>query len=558
MNHKKLIKYSMGFLLGAVFLLSACRTKSGNPYLTEEYISERETAQNELNLIETSEIPTMDTVMQRDRISGKVMNNVFEGLYRQGENGELLLGMAAEEPEISEDGLTYIFPIKEEALWSNGDPVTAHDFVFSWRRLVDPETGALGSHLIEEVVQNATEIIHGELNVTDLGVEALDAKTLKVTLEHPVTYFKNLLTLPVFFPQNESFVEEMGENYATSGETLVYNGPFTLNEWDGIGLSWVYQRNDQYWDRDAVKLNTINVDVVKETSTAVNLYKNNAVDQVALTGNYIEQEKNHPELKNTPTSAVYYLKFNQERDGEATPLANKNIRTGIAKAIDKSGFIAQVLKNGSIPADGLVPEGFAFSPDAEKDFRKQNGHLLTYQIDEAREAFQRGLDELGVESVTLEIIGDDTQIGRESLVYLQDSLMEALPDLVINISNQSFYERLNADEEQDYDIQLAGWGADFADPINFLELFTTHNGNNKTGFSSEQYDTLIETAEYSEVSESERWNMLLEAERLLMEEAVIAPIYQEYKTVLQKDHIDGVISHSVGPEQTYKWARKAK
>lgn len=558
MNHKKLLKYGMGVLFGTMLLLTACQTKTGNPYLTEEYISERETAQNELNLIETSEIPTMDTVMQRDRISANVMNNVFEGLYRQGENGELLLGMAAEEPEISEDGLTYVFPIKEEALWSNGDPVTAYDFVFSWRRLADPKINALGNHLIEEVVQNATEIIDGELEVTELGVEALDDKTLKVTLANPITYFKNLLTLPVFFPQNESFVNEMGGNYATSGETLIYNGPFTLNEWDGIGLSWVYERNDQYWDREAVKLNTINVDVVKETSTAVNLYKNDAVDQVTLTGNYIEQEKNHPELENIPTSAVYYLKLNQERDGEATPLANKNIRTGIAKAIDKTGFIDQVLKNGSTPADGLVPEGFAFSPETEKDFRKQNGHLLTYHIDEAREAFQHGLNELGVESITLEIIGDDTQIGRESLVYLQDNLMDILPDLTINISNQPFYARLDADEKQDYDIQLAGWGADIADPINFLELFTTHSGNNRTGFSSEQYDSLIETAEYTEVSDTERWNMLLEAERLLMEEAVIAPIYQEYKTVLQKAHIDGMVSHSVGPEQTYKWANKSK
>lgn len=554
MNQKKLTKNTFAFLFIALLFLAACQKKTGNPYLTEEYITERETAQNVLNLTETSEIPTMDTVKQRDRISANVMNNVFEGLYRQSESGELVLGMAAEEPVVSSDGLTYTFLIKEDAVWSNGDPVTAHDFVFSWRRLVDPETTALGSHLIADVVQNAGEIIQGEKSVTELGVEAVDDKTLQVTLARPVTYFKNLLTLPVFFPQNEAFVQEMDENYATSSGALLYNGPFVLGEWDNTGLSWVYQKNDTYWDRDKVKLDTINVDVVKETSTALNLYKNNAVDRITLTGNYIEREKQHPEFETIPTSSVYYLKLNQERDGEPTPLANKNIRKGIAKAIDKEGFITQVLKNGSIPADGLVPEGFVYSPDEGTDFRKQNGHLLTYHLDEAREAFELGLEELGVDSITLEIIGDDTQIGRESLVYLQENLMSVLPHLVVNISNRPFYERLNADEEQDYDIQLAGWGADFADPINFLELFTTHNGNNQTGFSNEDYDAAIAKADSNEISATERWDLLLQAEQLLMEEAVIAPIYQEYKAVLQKDYVKNIISHPVGPEQTYKWA----
>lgn len=545
----------IGFLFMALFILTACQNKTGNPYLTKEYLSERETAKNVLNLTETSEIPTMDTVKQRDRISSNVMNNVFEGLYRQGDDGALLLGMAAEEPEVSSDGLTYLFSIKEDAVWSDGTPVTAHDFVFAWQRLVDPQTKALGSHLIDGVVQNASEILQGEKNVTELGAIALEDKVLEVTLTRPITYFKNLLALPGFFPQNEQFVKKMGTNYATSNETLLYNGPFVLSEWDGFGLSWVYQRNKKYWDSSEVKMSTINVDVVKETSTALNLYKNGAVDRITLTGDYIEREKKHPELHNIPTSSVYYLKLNQQRDGEPTPLANINIRKGIAKAIDKSGFISQVLKNGSIPADGLVPEGFAFAPETGADFRKQNGHLLTYHLEEAREAFQLGLDELGVNSITLEIIGDDTQIGRESLVYLQENLMNVFPNLVVNISNRPFYARLNADEEQNYDIQLAGWGADYSDPINFLELFTTHNGNNKTGFSSEEYNKLIASAQTRDVSEKERWNLLLQAEQLLMQEAVIAPLYQEYKTVLQKDNVNGIISHPVGPEQTYKWAK---
>lgn len=553
MKHKKHTIKLAGALLTTLFFLGACQNEAGNPYLTEEY-TERQSSQNVLNLTETSEIPTMDSVLQRDMVSGNVMNNVFEGLYRQAEEGKIVLGMASEEPIVSEDGLTYTFTIRENALWSNGDPVTAKDFVFSWRRLVDPETNALGTHLIEDIVQNASEILAGELNPEELGVTALDDKTLEVQLVKPITYFSNLLTLPVFFPQNEQFVTEMGYDYATSSETLLYNGPFTLTEWDGTGLSWIYQKNEQYWDKNAVPLNTINVDVIKETYTAINLYNNDLVDQIMLTGEFIELEKNHSELAYIPTSSVYYLKFNQEKNGEPTPLTNENIRQAIAKAIDKTGFVDEVLQNGSIEADGLVPEGFAFNPEDGTDFRKESGHLLSYNMQEAAAHFKAGLEELGVDSISLEIIGDDTQIGRESLAYLQNNLMNALPGLEITISNKPFYARLVADEEQNYDIQLAGWGADYADPINFLGLFTTGNGNNKTGFSSEYYDSLIEKAENGETDENERWDLLLQAEEALMKEAVIAPVYQEYKAVLQKEKVKGIISHPVGAEYTYKWA----
>ena len=247
MRSVKKLKNVLVPLVAVLIFMGACEKQSGNPYLTEEYTN-RHNNENVLNLTESSEIPTMDTVMQRDIVSGNVMNNVFEGLYRQGKDGEIVLGMAAEEPVITEDGLTYTFKIKEEAVWSNGEPVTAHDFVFAWRRLVDPETKGVGSHLIQDIVKNANAIISGELDSNELGATALDDKTLQVELTKPFTYFSNLLTLPVFFPQKEEYVMEMGYEYARSSETLLYNGPFVLKEWDGTGLSWVYEKNEQYWE----------------------------------------------------------------------------------------------------------------------------------------------------------------------------------------------------------------------------------------------------------------------------------------------------------------------
>src|SRR5699024_8908468 len=182
--------------------------------------------------------------------------------------------------------------------------------------------------------------------------------------------------------------------------------PFTLTEWDGTGLSWVYQKNEDYWDADTVKLDTINFDVVKETSTALNLYESGGIDRMRLTGEYVQTQQGNADLKSEPTSSVFYFKFNQERNGEKTDLANENIRKGLAMAFDKEAYAKTVLQNGSLPADGLVPQGLAVDPDTGKDYRDQNGKLLTYNVEEAQKYFKKGLEEIGKDSLTLEILGD--------------------------------------------------------------------------------------------------------------------------------------------------------
>lgn len=532
--------------------MASCQTEKENPAVSQTSASQQE-EEKVLNLTETSEIPTMDSVLQRDNVSGNVMNNVFEGLYRQGEEGEIVPGMAEDEPEVSEDGMTYVFTIRDDAFWSDGSPVTAEDFVFAWRRLADPDTEAAYSYLIEDLIKNADNILAEEEDPKTLGVKAIDAKHLEVQLTHALPYFKSLLTLPVFYPQNEAFFEEKGETYGTSSDDLVYNGPFVLSEWDGVGLSWVYKKNDTYWDAKNVNLDEINVDVVKENYTGLNLYYDDMVDQITLSGEAVASLQDKKELTFIPTSSVYYLKFNQERDGKPTPLANQHIRKGIAMAFDKEGFVSTVLQNGSIPTDALVPQKFAYDPETGEDFRNQNGSLLSYQKQKAQQYFAKGLKEIGKTSLQLEIIADDTAIARESLEYLQKQLTENLKGLDITITNVPFYTRLSTDENQDYDIQLAGWSADYADPLNFLELFTTDNGNNHTSFSDNVYDHLIAEAETSTLDLNKRWQTLLEAEKRLMEEAAIAPVYQQYKAILKKDYVQDVITSTVGPEYTYKW-----
>lgn len=507
-----------------------------------------------LNLIESGEIPTMDSVLNTDVVGGNVMNNVFEGLYRQGLDGKLVLGMAEAEPETSEDNLTYTFKIREDANWSNGDPVTANDFVYAWQRLADPDEAASYNYMIQDIVENATEIINGEMEPSELGVTAVDDKTLEIKLVRAVPYFKDLLTLPMYYPQNQAYVEELGDKFASNSDNLIYNGPFTLTEWDGTGLSWVYQKNEDYWDADTVKLDTINFDVVKETSTALNLYETGSIDRMRLTGEYVQTKQGDADLKSEPTSSVFYFKFNQERDGEETDLANENIRKGIAMAFDKEAYAETVLQNGSLPADGLVPQGLAVDPATGEDFRDQNGDLLTFNVEEAQKYFAAGLEELGKESLTLEILGDDGENAKKSLEFMQGQLTQNLPGLDIKLRNVPFKVRLEADTNQDYDIEMSGWGADYADPINFLELFASDNGNNKSSYANDDYDALIKSS-LSEVNDLEkRWTGMLDAEKILMDTAGIAPIYQRYNAVLEKPYVKDIAAHLVGAEYSYKWA----
>lgn len=510
-----------------------------------------------LNWTTSAELPTMDTTMVTDTVSFDMMNNVNEGLYRQDAEGNYEAAMLEGEPEISEDGTVYTYKIKENANWSNGDPVTADDFVYAWQRLVNPDQAATYSYLAAGIIQNATQIIDGEMDPSELGAVAVDEKTLEVTYEKPVPYLEGLLSMAPFYPLNQAYVEEQGENYATNSDTVLYNGPFTLAGWDGTNLNWQLLKNDGYWDAENVQLDTINYQVLKETSTALNLFDSGEIDYTTVTGEYVAARQGDPNMDNSPESSVFYMKMNQERNGEATPLANENIRRGVAKAVDKQSFADQVLQNGSLPADYLVPAGLATNPSTQADFREDASEvnsLVSYDVEAAKEAFDAGLEELGTDSITLELLVDDTENAKRSAEYIQGQLQTNLPGLQVSIVSVPFKNRIAANTAQDYDLQISGWGADYADPINYLELFITDGNNNNSGYSNEEYDALIASATNETEDLDQRWADLVSAETILLEDAAIAPLYQRYGAYLEQPTVEGVVHHQVGASTSFKWA----
>lgn len=507
-----------------------------------------------LHLIESSEIPTMDLSVAEDQVSFLVLSNVMEGLYTLDQDSMPVPAMAASEPEISEDGKTYTFKIRDDAKWSNGERVTAHDFVYSWKRAIDPEAGSpYGPYLMEGMVKNAKEIGKGEAEISDLGIRAEDDKTLVIELENPVAYFLSLMAFPTFFPLNEEFVTKQADKYASNSDAMLYNGPFQLTDWDGTG-NWKYVKNDQYWDKDSVKLDEITINVVKETATAVKLYEQGQIDRTVLSAEYAMQYADNPEVVHELETSVFYFKMNQERNGKATPLANENIRKAIARAFNKQELTDAILANGSLPADYLVPVEFTYDEDG-KDFRDYGGEFLKYDVEVAKKYWEKGLEELGTDKMTLELLGGDTENAKKQQEWFKSEFERNLPGLTIHLKEVPFAVRLQLDNNSDYDIQNAGWGADFSDPISFMELFTTNSPQNLMGYSNSELDKLIEATKVELANDPvARYEAFAKAEKILLEDdAAIAPQYQRGRAVLMKPYVKGLVTHPFGGDYSYKW-----
>lgn len=515
--------------------------------------SEGSSDEQVLNFINGDQIPSMDSSMATDEYGFQFLGASMEGLYRLDENGDPVEGIA-ESHEESDDGMTFTFKLRDDAVWSNDEPVTADDFVYAWRRAVDPDTGSeYGPFMMGGVIKNATEVNEGDVDVEELGVKAEDDHTLVVELANPTAYFESLMTFGTFLPMNEEFVEEQGDDYAQSSENLLYNGPFVMEDWESTSDSWNLVKNDKYWDADTVELEKMTYEVVKDPQTAADLYEAGTVDRALLSSDLVDKYSTHEDYEAIPRTSVFYLKLNQTRN-EA--LANENIRLAISRAFDKQALADQILNNGSFPANGLVPAEFVNTPDGE-DFREASGDLVEYDVDKAQEYWDKGLEELGVDSLELEFLAGDSETAKTMNEYIANQLTTNLEGLDLTLKQVPFEQRLDLDTAMDYDIQVSGWGPDYQDPYTFLNLWLTDGGNNLTGYSSEKYDDLLAEAQGDLAKpghEEERYENFIEAEKILFEDAAIAPIYQKADALLISPKVEGVFVNPFGPTYEYKWS----
>ncbi|GMA07236.1 peptide ABC transporter substrate-binding protein [Tetragenococcus halophilus subsp. flandriensis] len=511
------------------------------------------TSGNEYTFIERQEMPTADLSQATDTVSFSALNNVYEGMYRLDENDEPQPAGAAEEAEVSEDGLTYTVQLREDATWSNGDPVTADDYVYGWQRTVDPETASEFAYIYEPV-ENAQAVMDGDADLDELGIEATDDYELEITLERPTEYFDNLLAFPVFFPQNEEVVEENGDDYAQTSDNMVYNGPFVLADFDGPGsdTEWAYDKNEDYWDADNVSLDRVNVNVVKEASTALNLFQDGQADEITLSGELAQQMANDPDYLTLPMASTFYMEMNQE--DEDSPFANENFRKAISYSIDREALVNSVLADGSIEPSGLVPSDMSENPETGDDFTEDAGSQLEYDQEQAQEYWEQAQEELGEDSLEIDLLADDTDGSRRAQEFLQESIQDSLDGVSVSLSPVPFSVRLDRSTSGDFDMALSGWGADYADPSAFIDLFQTDTSNNHGHYSNEDYDQQVDEATNENANDPEaRWDNLVEAENIIMEEQGVVPLYQNAEAHLRADRVNGLVSHPVGAQYDYKW-----
>ncbi|EUJ41336.1 peptide ABC transporter substrate-binding protein [Brochothrix campestris] len=511
-----------------------------------------------IRLLEASQIATMDSVMSTDVVSGTAMDQVFEGLYILGKDDKFELGVAAAEPTISSDNKTYTFKLREDANWSNGTPVTAQDFVYGWKKAVNPDTGSQYAYMFDGFIANASDIMAGKKELDSLGVKAVDDKTLEVTLERPTTYAKSLFAFVTFLPQNEKYVKEQGKNYAKSSDNLIYNGAFTMKDWDGNGDSWEYVKNDKYWGAEDVKLANAKISVVKQPSTGINLYTKGEADAVTLSAEYAKQYANDDDKITVAQASVFYMKFNQKRNGKATILANEHVRKAIAQAYNKEAYVKNILANGSVVSDQQVPAGLAKNEKTEEDFTKTAAaanDYLTFDVKAAQKEWKLAQKEVG-EKVTLELLSDDTDNAKSSSQYMKDQLETNLPGLTVSLKNVPFNNRVDLDSKSDFDIELSGWGADFQDPLTFLELYVTGGTNANINYSNKEYDALINASKSTDASDPQkRWDNFVKAQNMLInEDAAISPIYQRSLAILQNPAIKDLYRHNFGSDYSLKAA----
>lgn len=505
------------------------------------------------NVVVPQEMPSADLSLATDTISFSALNNVYEGIYRLDKDNKPQAAGASEMAEVSEDGLTYKIKLREDAKWSNGDPVTAQDYVYGWQRTVKPETASEYAYLFEPV-ENAKAITAGEKDPSELGIKAVNDHELEITLAQATPYFQYLLAFPSFFPQNQKVVEENGNEYATKSDKAVYNGPFTLEGFDGPGTDteWSYKKNEDYWDKDSVQLSDVNVSVVKESSTALNLFKDGQADDVILSGELAQQNANDPSYQSFKEATTYYLEYNQRE--ENSPFRNEDLRKAISYSINRDALTKQILGDGSIASTGLVPEDMSKNPETDEDFAKEAGNLVSYNKEKAKEHWDKAKEALNIDSLNFNILASDTDSTKKLIEYLQSSIEENLPGVTVTPTPVPLSVRLDRSNNGDFDVLLGGWGADYVDPSSFTDLFTTGNSYNRGRWSNPEYDKLIESAATTNATdEAARWEDLQKANKLIVDEMGVAPIYQKAEGHLINEKVKGIVHHPAGASWDYKW-----
>ncbi|MGB9780387.1 peptide ABC transporter substrate-binding protein [Caldanaerobacter sp.] len=536
---KKLVVLALALVLALGALLAGCGNQGGTA------TSSQGQSEQVLNLNLGEEPPTLDPQKATDEVSITVLNAVLDGLVRYNKDGKIEKGSGlAKDWKISDDGLTYTFYLRD-AKWSDGNPITAYDFEYAWKRALDPKTASQYAYQLF-YIKGAEEYNSGKGSADNVGVKALDDKTLQVTLKAPAPQFLGLTSFVTYLPLEKSVYEKYGDKVGSDPSTMVFSGPFIIKEWNHE-QNIVLEKNPNYWDKDNVKLDKINFSMIKDNNSLVQNYDTGALDSIFVPGDYIDKYKNSPEFHTYALATVWYLQFNNKDK----IFKNANIRKAFTLAVNRDLFVKEVMKNGSIPAEAIVPPGI---PGYNGDFRSEAGpgYFKDNDVAQAKEYLKKGLEELGLSSLpTVKFLTGDSDTAKKYSVALQQMWNQAL-GVQVEIQNVAFKVRLDMMDRGDYQIVLAGWGADYNDPMTFLDMWETHNGNNTAFYSNPEYDKLIEQAKVNGDPKS-RVEEMIQAEKILMQDMPIGPLWFQARAYVVKPYVKDLYFPAFGPDWEMKW-----
>jgi oligopeptide transport system substrate-binding protein len=484
---------------------------------------------------------SLDPQLIADTTSSAAAYQLFDGLVRQGAGG--IQPAVAERWDVSDHGNRYTFYLRENAKWSNGDPVTAGDFVYAWTRGLDPATGSQYAHQLYYIkggrtLNQAKDAPGVEAAKRNLGLRAVDEKTLEVTLESPAPYWLDLTATPTYFPVHRATVAQ-NQDWALSPASLIANGPFKLQSWAPKQKA-VFVKNDQYWNAASVKLNQLELYFVEDQTTALELFENGQMEMIqSPPAAELPRLRKEGRLQFAPTFGTYFYYFNSK----LRPFDDPRVRQALSMAIDRKAIVENVTKEGQRPAVGWVPYGARDESGA--DFREHAGDLLPFDVERAKRLLAEAGYPNGQGFPTMELLHNTAEGHRAVAEALIEMWRRNLGITSIRVTSMEWKVLLDRIAKGDFMLARSSWTGDYLDPMTFMEVFTTGNGQNGGRYSNKRYDDLVAKARATN-DQAVRMPAMREAEALLMAEMPLLPIYFFTMPYLLSPRVTGLFLNGLG------------
>ncbi|MBP9478916.1 MAG: peptide ABC transporter substrate-binding protein [Sebaldella sp.] len=486
---------------------------------------------------------SLDPHLFSETLAMQVDDMIYEGLLREDQNGNLVGGVAEKWEEKEND---LIFYLKKDVRWSDGSQITAYDFLYAFKRVLNPKTAATHADMLF-YIKNAENFYKGSVSEKELGIKVIDEKTLIITLEKPTPFFKYILTLPISMPLKKSFFEEKIGSFALDINSFLYNGPYKIKTLKN-GSEIFLEKNPYYWNEKQIKIPEIKLVTYSDYASLNSLIENNEIDMTRIDTESLEKYKKANTVDTFMNGRVWFIEFNLKDKY----LKNKNLRKAITIGIDREKYVEKIKNDGSIVSKSII--GYNIK-GYDKTFREENPDTEYFEnnnLNEAKKYYNKALKELNVEKLSLTLLAGNSSTEIKEIQFLQEELRTKL-DIEVKVEIVAFKDRLFRTRKGDFEMVLSTWSPKYNDPYTYLSKWYEKNDSSFDESFSIKYDDLIQTA-LNEKNLKLRMEILAKAEKLLISEAIISPLYFSAENHYRRNDISGIIRKPIGGITSFYYA----